>query len=111
MLSDSTWNQTIIFAMTVNSGFIIAVIFSLQKNIKDLFAGKKFVGVVLDVLFLIFCLWICLYTMFVVNNGVFSLFSIVGFLLGFAIGYYSFGYLVNKIFEISSKKIKKLLNK
>lgn len=99
MLYETLLQQKILLC-TIYFGIVSGLVFDVQFFLSKIFGNKKILNVIFEILFCVisaFLFFVCIQKF---NFGVFRLFELVGFCLGFLIERFSVHKLLEKNFEL-----------
>lgn len=105
--TEGTWTQTVVFAVTVNSGLVLGFLYCFFDGVKK-HCKKRAWKNVWDIFFSLLFGVVLFLTLYIVNDGKINIYTVVGFLLGIAISVYSFKTFARKIVDFWVKQAKKL---
>lgn len=88
-VTESTWNQTVIFLGFVFAGMVLGLVFAFLSGIK-VNVKKKFFKIVQDVVFCLIFFIVVGMTLYMLNDGKIELYMAIGIIIGFLCSLYLF---------------------
>lgn len=81
----TTQSQPIIFLITMYGGVALGAVFEVYRMLRKCALKRKWISFIYDSLFILFMGAIVTFVLYVANQGELRLYTIVGFILGFAL--------------------------
>lgn len=106
MYLDTIAQQGRNFLYSCGFGFLLGVLFEISEIIGEFLPKKKFVFMVRDITYMIFCTFLIFLFNLTISNGIFKFYVLAGIVFGWTAFYWSAGFVLRSIREKISAVLK-----